>query len=101
MRCKATKRDGTPCTLPARGNSGLCWAHAPENAEKRREIASKAGRARTGNEIAEIKARIKELSEAVVEGRVERGKASVAFQGYGILARVIEIERKQRSDQEL
>lgn len=101
MRCKATKRDGTPCTLPARDSNGLCWAHSPEHAEKRRKAASKGGKSRRGGEIVEVKARIRELAEAVIEGKVDRGKASVAFQGYGVLRGFLETERKLKEVEEL
>ena len=101
MRCKATKRDGTPCTLPARDSNGLCWAHSPEHAERRRKAASKGGKSRRGGEIVEVKARIRELAEAVIEGKVDRGKASVAFQGYGVLRGFLETERKLKEVEEL
>ena len=101
MRCKATKRDGTPCTLPARYSNGLCWAHSPEHAERRRKAASKGGKSRRGGEIVEVKARIRELAEAVIEGKVDRGKASVAFQGYGVLRGFLETERKLKEVEEL
>jgi len=101
VRCKATKRDGTPCTLPARDSNGLCWAHSPEHAERRRKAASKGGKSRRGGEIVEVKARIRELAEAVIEGKVDRGKASVAFQGYGVLRGFLETERKLKEVEEL
>jgi len=101
VRCKATKRDGTPCTLPARDSNGLCWAHSPEHAEKRRKAASKGGKSRRGGEIGEIKARIRELAEGVIEGKVDRGKASVAFQGLGVLKGFLELERKVKETEEL
>ena len=101
MRCKATKRDGTPCTLPARGSNGLCWAHSPEHAERRRKAASKGGKSRRGGEIVEVKARIRELAEAAIEGKVDRGRASVAFQGLGVLKGFLELERKVRETEEL
>ncbi len=33
--CRATKANGEPCTLPANGPQGLCWAHDPANHDKR------------------------------------------------------------------
>jgi hypothetical protein len=41
-QCRASKRDGSRCTLPANGSQGLCWAHDPQNAERRRRAATGA-----------------------------------------------------------
>ena len=56
---------------------------------------------RRPSEIAEVKKHIRELVEGVVEGRVDRGRASVAFQGLGVLKGFIEVERKIKETQEL
>jgi hypothetical protein len=32
--CRANKRDGSPCTAPATGANGFCWAHDPANSEQ-------------------------------------------------------------------
>ena len=101
MQCQATKRDGTPCTLPARGSTGFCWAHDPANAQKRSQAASKGGKSRRGGEIMAIKKYIRDLVEDVVEGKADRGRASVAFQGLGVLKGFIEVERKIRQQDEL
>src|SRR5215216_7506727 len=101
-RCSGHKRDGTPCSLSARGDSEYCWAHSPEHAQQRSQNAAKAGRAKgPGGEIVEVKRRIRELAEAVIEGKVDRGRASVAFQGLGVLKGFIELERKVRETEEL
>jgi len=101
MQCRATKRDGTPCTLPARGDNEFCWAHDPANAEQRKKATSKAGSTKPSSELREAKRRLKEYIEGVVEGGLDKGRASVAFQGYGVLCRFIEQERKQRELEEL
>jgi len=101
VRCKATNRDGTPCTLPARDSNGFCWAHDPANADRRSKAASKGGKSRRGGEVAEIKKRIRTLVDEVVEGKVDRGKASVAFQGLGVLKGFLELERKIRETEEI
>src|SRR5215216_6222548 len=101
-RCSGHKRDGTPCSLSARGDSEYCWAHSPEHAQQRSQNAAKAGRAKgPGGEIVEVKRRIRELAEAVIEGKVDRGRASVAFQGLGVLKGFIELERKIKETEEL
>ena len=83
-RCRGTKRDGEPCTLPAKGSDGYCWAHSPENAEQRRRQASRAGRSKPSREIVEIKDLLSELTERVLGGEdveaLETGRAAVANQ---------------------
>jgi hypothetical protein len=100
-KCTATKREGAPCTLPAQPDSEYCWAHDPEHAEKRKKTASKAAKSKPANEITAVKKRIRELTEDVISGRVDRGKASVAFQGLGVLKGFIELERKIREQEEV
>ena len=61
--CRATKLDGSSCSLPAWGNSKLCWSHSPENAAKRCSIARRGGRARG----AKVPSRVMDDLEAVAE----------------------------------
>src|SRR3954447_16673854 len=98
--CIANKRDGTPCTLSAQPENKYCWAHAPENAEHRKRTASKAGGARANAEIGTIKRRIREVAEGVLDGSIDKGKGSVSFQGFGVLIRAIEVERKVKETAE-
>jgi len=51
--------------------------------------------------LGQAKRRIKDLVEDVIEGNVDRGKASIAFQGLGVLCRFIEVERKVKEQEEL
>jgi hypothetical protein len=100
--CEGTKRDGTPCRVAAREGSAWCWAHDPEQAEKRRENAVKGGRARgPGPELREVQNRIRQLAEGVINGTVDKGRASVAFQGLGVYVRSVEVARKLRETEEL
>ena len=99
--CRANKRDGSPCTAPATGADGYCWAHDPANAEERRRIASRGGRGRGGGELGELKKRVKDLAAGVLDGTVDRGRAAVAKQLYNTLIRAIEQERKLRELGEL
>ena len=99
--CRATKANGEPCTLPANGPSGLCWAHAPENAEKRRRAASRAARSKPNREIPAIKALLEDLTERVLSGDLETGRAAVANQLVNTRLRAIEQERKMRELEEL
>jgi hypothetical protein len=42
----------------------------------------------------QVKARLKEIAEGVLDGTIDKGRGSVAFQGFGVLIRAIETERK-------
>ena len=48
-RCKATRRDGTPCRSPAEsiGPDGYCWAHSPAKRDERRAARAKGGERRS------------------------------------------------------
>lgn len=101
MICSANKKDGSPCTLPATGPDSLCWVHAPENAAKRRRGQSRGGRGRAGRELADLKARILETVEGVLDGSIDRGAAAVAVQGYNALRAALELERRVKETEEL
>jgi hypothetical protein len=75
-QCRATTAKGERCTLPAKGSHGLCWAHAPENAEKRRRNASKAATAKADREIRQTKAEIRGLVRLVREQDFDISKAN-------------------------
>ena len=98
--CTATKRDGKPCTLPAAGSSGLCWAHDPKNREKRRRGQSRGGKSKPSREIHDLKKQLEDLAEGVLSGRVERGDAVVVNQILNTRARLIELERRVREAEE-
>jgi hypothetical protein len=99
--CRATKANGEPCTLPANGPQGLCWAHAPENAEKRRRAASKAARAKGNREVVSLKEEIKSVIADVRAGDLDRNDAAVMIQGYRALKDFIALERQVRETDEL
>jgi len=53
------------------------------------------------SEIAEIKRRLLELVEEVIEGQVDKSKASVAIQGLGVMRGYFDLERKIRELEEI
>jgi hypothetical protein len=99
--CKAIKRNGGPCTLPAHGKQGYCWAHDPATAEQRRRRARKGGRAKANRELPAIKALLEDLTERVLSGELETGPAAVANQLTNTRLRAIEQERKNQETEEL
>ena len=82
-QCRATKRDGSRCTLPSSGQQGLCWAHNPANHEKRRRTASRGGKAKATKEVRDLKTSIKELIGKVETGELE---STPAANGLGVQA---------------
>ncbi len=88
--CRATKRDGSPCTLPAYGSSDLCWAHAPETAERRRRGQSRGGRSKPLTDISVLQRKLSDLGDDVLAGKLNRADASVAAQAWGVAVKAIE-----------
>src|SRR5215216_2574774 len=98
--CRATKRDGLPCSLPSQGSSGLCWAHNPANAEKRRAGQSRGGRSKPISELMALKRKLDNLGDSVLAGKVKRGDAAVAVTAYSAAAKCIEAVVKVRELEE-
>jgi hypothetical protein len=92
--CVANKRDGSPCTLPSYGSSDLCWAHSPETAERRRRGQSRGGKSKPNKEIQDIKARLSQLANDVLEGSVGRGDGAVVSQILNVYLRALDVELK-------
>ena len=96
VKCTASKRDGSPCSLPAQGPNGLCWAHNPAHADARRRGASRGGRSKPGSELHMLKQKLIQLGDNVLAGKVARGEAAVASGCYGIAIKAVEAEVKVR-----
>jgi hypothetical protein len=104
-RCSAIKPDGERCGGRAISGSEWCWNHDPAYAAARRRNASKGGhrggRGRPQVEVADIKAQLQDLVEAVLAGEQETSRASVANQLLNTRLRAVELERKVRETEEL
>lgn len=101
-RCQAVKPGGGRCQRIVPSSQDYCYSHDPHRAEERRQNASKAGKSKAaGGELAEVKDQLKDIAEKVLRGEITTAKGSVASQLLGVYLRAVEIERKQRSDQEL
>jgi hypothetical protein len=87
--------------LPANGQQGLCWAHDPKNAEKRRRGASRGGKAKANREIPSIKALLEDLTERVLADELPTGAAAVANQLINTRLRAIEQERRNKESEDL
>ena len=100
-QCRATKRNGERCTLPAKESHGLCWTHAPENAARRRRNASKAATAKADKEIRETKAELRDLVRLVREEDFDVSKANTINRLYQTLLQYIVVERGVYREDEL
>jgi hypothetical protein len=100
-RCPATKRDGGQCTTIVRPPQTHCYQHDPERADERKRNASRAGKSTGGRDVKDLKRRIFEVIDAVLEGSQDRARAAVAIQGFNALRGVLELERKIREVDEL
>lgn len=99
--CAGIKRSGGRCTATVGPGESYCYHHDPERAEERKRAASRAGKSAGGREVRDLKRRISEVVEAVLEGSQDRGRAAVAIQGFNALKGVLELERKVREVDEL
>jgi len=84
-------------------SSKFCYAHDPANVEKRKETASKAGKAsrKPSAEIAEVKQHLRHVVEGVLDGSIDKGKGAVAAQALGVLVRAIETTRRIHESEEI
>jgi len=99
--CAGIKRSVGRCTATVGPGESYCYHHDPERAEERRRAASRAGKSAGGREIRNLKKRISDVIDGVLEGSQDRGRAAVAIQGFNALRGVLETERKVRELDEL
>jgi hypothetical protein len=100
-RCLGIKRDGGRCTVAVAAGVNWCFNHDPARAEERRRNASRAGKSAGGREIRDLKRRISEVIDGVLEGGQDRGRAAVAIQGFNALRGVLDLELKVKEQAEL
>jgi hypothetical protein len=103
--CSAIARSGGRCKGIAIDGSGLCHAHHPDRADARRQAARKGGqcggRGRPMAEVADVKRRLSDLAEKVLDGTVDRADAAVVGQLLGTVIRAIGTELKVREQMDL
>lgn len=100
-RCSYIKPSGGRCKgVPVRG-SALCAAHHPDYRASRRAGARRGGMGRANREIGDLKGRILQTVDAVLDGTLDRGRAAVGIQGLNALRAALELERKIKETEEL
>ena len=100
-QCSGIKRDGGRCTVVVGPGQTHCYQHDPARAQERRRNASKGGRTRGTGEIFDLKKQLKDLAAGILSGEVARGDAIAVNQIFNTRARLIELERKIREQEEL
>ncbi len=100
-QCSFIKPSGDRCRGAATGQNGLCWAHNPKNAERRRQMASKAGRSKPSREVATLKEELRALIADVRSGELDRNDAAVMIQAYRALKDLLALERQVKETDEL
>jgi seryl-tRNA synthetase len=100
-QCSFIKASGERCRGTATGPQGLCFAHDPANADKRRRTASRGGRGKANREIVSLKEEIKSVIADVRAGDLDRNDAAVMIQGYRALKDFIALERQVKETDEL
>jgi predicted RNA-binding Zn ribbon-like protein len=104
-RCPGTKRDNSPCTVSVEPPQTYCWWHDPANADARKQAAARggkrAGRGRPQAELSDIKRRLSDLADDVLEGRQDKAVAAVASQVLNVYLRAVSVEMKLKEQLEL
>jgi hypothetical protein len=103
--CSGIRADGGRCQAQAMRNSQWCINHHPDYEQARRRRAFKggkrAGRGRPQAELTQIKQRLSDLAEDVLEGRQDRAVAAVASQVLNVYLRAVSVEMKLKEQLEL
>ena len=104
-RCAGIRADGGRCKAEAMPEAEWCWNHHPDYEQARRRRASKGGkrggRGRPQAELSDIKRRLSDLADDVLEGRQDRALAAVASQVLNVYLRAISVETKLKEQLEL
>jgi hypothetical protein len=104
-RCAGITAAGGRCKAEAMPDAEWCWNHHPDYKQARRQRASRGGkrggRGRPQRETEAIKALLEDLTDRVLAGDLETGRAAVANQLVNTRLRAIEQERKMRELEEL
>jgi len=78
-----------------------CYQHDPARSGERRRNASKGGKSKGNPKLTKLDRQLEDLASDALEGKVERGVAAVVNQIINTRARLIELERKIREQEEL
>jgi|SRR5215217_8496293 len=104
-RCSGIRADGGRCGAQAIRSSEYCVNHHPDYEDARRRRNSKGGkrggRGRPQAELTDIKQRLSDLAEDVLEEKVDKGVGAVVSQILNVYLRAVSVELKVREQTEL
>jgi hypothetical protein len=100
-RCSHTYADSSQCGRIVSAEQKYCYSHDPARASERRRNAARGGKAKASGELANIKRRLSDLADDVLEKEVDRSVAAVASQILNIYLRAVSVELKAREQLEL
>ena len=100
-QCDGIKRDGGRCTVIVGPGQSHCYQHDPARFQERKRNAAKGGRSKGNPKLAKLDKQLEDLAADALEGKVERGVAAVVNQIINTRARLVELERKLREQEEL
>ncbi len=98
-RCGGSKPDSSPCERIVPGS--FCYSHDPDRADERRRAASKAGKSKPNRDVADVKRRLSDLADGVLDGRIDKGVGAVVSQVLNVYLRAVSVELKVLETQEL
>jgi hypothetical protein len=103
--CIGIKADGTRCKAQAIRASAYCVGHDPEQAEARRQRASKGGkrggRGRPVGELTALRDENADIRRKLLEGELQPSVAAVAIQSINADARLVATTLRAREQEEL
>ncbi|MDP8952904.1 MAG: hypothetical protein M3N18_11865 [Actinomycetota bacterium] len=99
--CAGIKRTGGRCTVSVDPGRDYCHHHDPARASERSRAASRAGKSKPARELVGIKILLSDLTDKVLAGDLETGRAAVANQLINTRLRAVEVERKIREQEDL
>lgn len=102
--CSGFTSSGQRCERIVGPSQKHCYHHDPEEAQRRKENASKAAKAKHGGEraeIVELRQEMRDLADKVLDRKVTPGIGSVVNQILGNMIKTFEQQRKQEEHAEL
>lgn len=100
-RCAGKKPDGVPCERIVGASQQYCYSHDDERKAERSRNASRAGRSRSGGELGEVRDLLREITDRVLDGSLDRGTAIAANMVLNTRVRLIETTRRVQEQEEL
>jgi hypothetical protein len=98
-KCKATKKDGSPCPAPILAGAEFCFTHDPDRAEERKAASARGGRNRSNivrlrnlapPRLLPIYDKLEQALEEVHSGRLSPAQATAMAQLARALAAILQ-----------